>query len=197
VNLDPGSLEGDLLSLGAKQVRLSHRDKVYFPAVGLTKGDVLAYYRGVARYLLPHLHERPLVMERWPEGVENGSFYQKDAPSYFPAWLRTHAVHYRPSGKTDHHALADDVADLLYLVNQGALTLHTFLSRTTDLQHPDILVIDVDPPEEASGPEGFRQAVETALLLREELASLEMDPLVKTSGKRGLHLALPLDGSLD
>jgi bifunctional non-homologous end joining protein LigD len=197
LNLSPGTLEGDLLSLGSKQVHLTHREKVFFPTTGLTKGDVLAYYRAVAPCLLPHLRDRPLVMERWPEGVESGSFYQKDAPSYFPPWLRTEAVHYAHSGKTDHHPLADDVADLLYLVNQGALTLHTFLSRADDLEHPDILVIDIDPPEEASGPAGFHQAVDSAFRLREELTALGMDPLVKTSGKRGLHLALPLDGSLD
>jgi bifunctional non-homologous end joining protein LigD len=197
LNLSPGTLDGDTLRLGSKIVQLTHADKVYFPAVGLTKGDVLAYYRAVAPYLLPHLHERPVVMERWPDGVGEGSFYQKDAPSYFPDWLRTHAVRYQRSGKTDHHPLVDDVADLLYLANLGTLTLHTFLSLTDDLEHPDILVIDVDPPEAASGAAGFKQAVDTAFLLRDELTALGLDPLVKTSGKRGLHLALPLDGSLD
>jgi bifunctional non-homologous end joining protein LigD len=197
LNVSPGTLEGDVLSLGEKRVRLSHEDKVYFPAVGLTKGDVLDYYRGVAPYLLPHLADRPLVMERWPEGVVDGHFYQKDAPAYFPEWLKREAVHYPHSGKTDHHPLVSDVADLLYLVNLGTLTLHTFLSRTDDLDHPDILVIDLDPPEEAADAEGFRLAVHSAFLVREELGRLGLEPFVKTSGKRGLHLALPLDRRLD
>lgn len=185
---------------------ITHPDRIYFPEPGITKGEVLAYYRDVAPFLLPHLADRPLMLERWPEGITGQSFYQKDLPSYIPDWLRRHAMEYRHARRTVHHPLVDDVADLLYLVNLGTLTLHAFLSRTVDLEHPDHLVIDIDPPDSQpaassghplSANQAFSLAVETACLLRDELVSAGMDPLVKTSGKHGLHLALPLDGSLD
>lgn len=192
-----------IFQLGAKLVLITHPERIYFPDTGITKGEVLAYYRDVAPYLLPHLAGRPMVMERWPEGIAEHSFYQKDAPSYFPDWLRRHPMSYRRAGKTVHHPLVDDAADLLYLVNLGTLTLHAFLSRLPDLEHPDHVVIDIDPPPDSRASEGsgardaFLLAVEAAHLFREELAGMGMDPLVKTSGKRGLHLALPLDGALD
>jgi bifunctional non-homologous end joining protein LigD len=187
-------------------VLITHPDRIYFPEPRITKGEVLAYYRDVAPFLLPHLAGRPLVLERWPEGITGQSFYQKDLPTFVPEWLRRHTMEYRHARRTVHHPLVDDVADLLYLVNLGTLTLHAFLSRTVDLEHPDHVVIDIDPPDSppaTSGghprPDGgaFSLAVETAHLLRDELVSAGMDPLVKTSGRQGLHLALPLDGSLD
>jgi len=188
-------------------VFITHPDRIYFPEPGITKGEVLAYYRDVAPYLLPHVAGRPLVLERWPEGITGQSFYQKDLPTFVPDWLRRHTMDYRHAGRLVHHPLVDDVADLLYLVNLGTLTLHAFLSRTADVEHPDHLVIDIDPPKpEQTGaakpgrpaaPAAFSLAVEAAHLLRDELLSAGMEPLVKTSGKQGLHLALPLDGSLD
>jgi bifunctional non-homologous end joining protein LigD len=188
-------------------VLITHPERIYFPEPGITKGEVLAYYRDVAPFLLPHLAGRPLVMERWPEGITGQSFYQKDLPTFVPEWLRRHTMEYRHAERTVHHPLVDDVADLLYLVNLGTLTLHAFLSTALDLEHPDHLVIDIDPPHPDPAPgarlgppatsDAFALAVETALLLRDELVAAGMDPLVKTSGKHGLHLALPLDGSLD
>jgi len=160
---------------------------------------VLAYYHEVAPVLLPHLRDRPLTLERYPEGVEGGSFYQKNAPAHYPEWLRTYSKAYRHSERVVHHPLVDDAADLLYLANLGVLTFHTFLSRTTDIEHPDLLVIDIDPPADPgrdSVVQSFAKAREAAQILRAELARAGLDPLVKTSGKRGLHLALPLDGTL-
>lgn len=172
---------------------------MYFPEAGITKGEVLAHYHAVSPYLLPHLRDRPLTLERYPEGIEGESFYQKDTPTYYPEWLRRFSKKYHHSDRLVHHALVDDVADLLYLANMGVLTFHTFLSRTTDLEHPDVLVIDIDPPElpgPGSIPLVFARAREAAHILRSELQRAGLDPLVKTSGKRGLHLGLPLDGTL-
>lgn len=173
---------------------------MYFPETGVTKGEVLAYYHAVSPYLLPHLRDRPLTLERYPEGIEGESFYQKDTPSFYPDWLRRFSKKYHHSDRVVHHPLVDDVADLLYLANLGVLTFHTFLSRTHDPEHPDLLVIDIDPPE-LPGPRSvaaaFARAREAAHLLRDELREAALDPLVKTSGKRGLHLGLPLDGTLD
>jgi bifunctional non-homologous end joining protein LigD len=207
--------------LGEKEVSFTHLDRVYYPLPGYTKAEVLDYYLRVAPYLLPHLRDRPLTLERWPEGIEDGSFFQKDASSYFPHWLRTFPVERKDHQKIVHYPLVEDEADLLYLVNQGTITFHTQMARAADPDHPDIMVLDVDPPEDggaatpvgAAGaavaataeeapapgpaPAPFERAAEVALLLREQLQAAGLDPVVKTSGKRGLHLAFRLDGDLD
>ena len=194
--------------LGGKEVAFTHLDRVYFPASRYTKAEVLDYYLQIAPYLLPHVKDRPLTLERYPEGVQNGSFFQKNASSYFPPWLRTYPVERRDGKKIVHFPLVDDEADLLYLVNQGTIAFHTQMSRTTDPVHPDVMVLDVDPPE-IDGPQGavasrqtsrsaqFKLAAEVAVLLREQLRAAGFDPVVKTSGKRGLHLAFRLDGQMD
>jgi bifunctional non-homologous end joining protein LigD len=194
--------------LGQKGVVFTHLERTYFPAAGYTKAEVLDYYLQIAPYLLPHVKDRPLTLERYPEGIQNGSFFQKNASSYFPPWLRTFPVERRDGKRIVHFPLVDDEADLLYLVNQGTITFHTQMSRTTDPGHPDVMVLDVDPPE-LDGPEGaaagkkphssaqFRLAAEVAMLLREQLKTAGFDPVVKTSGKRGLHLAFGLDGRMD
>jgi len=196
--------------LGEKEVRLTHLDRLYYPQAGLTKGDLLNYYLTVSPYLLPHLRRRPLTLERWPEGVEDGSFFQKDASPYFPPWLRTFPVERKDRQKIVHYPLVDDAADLLYLVNLGTLTFHTQMARIDDPEHPDIMVLDIDPPELPAGsaalsgasfgdsvPTSFQRAAEVAFLLRDALREAGFDPLVKTSGKRGVHLAFPLTGDLD
>lgn len=197
------SFPSEELEVGGRTIRLTHTDRVYFPAAGVTKGRVLRYYHDVAPYLLPHLRDRPLNLERFPEGITAESFYQKNASTFFPAWLRTFPIEYRRAHKTSHHVLIDDTAGLLYLVNLGTITFHAFLSRIDDLTHPDLLILDIDPPDlpgtspaEIDREESFKPAVETAFLLREELRLLGLDPVVKTSGKRGLHLGLPLDRRL-
>jgi bifunctional non-homologous end joining protein LigD len=196
--------------LGGKEVALTHLDRVYFPEAGYTKAEVLDYYLQVAPYLLPHIKDRPLTLERWPEGIDNGSFFQKNASPYFPHWLRTFPVESKDRRKIVHFPLIDDEADLLYLVNQGTVTFHTTMSHTIDPDHPDLMVLDVDPPDEPSAiqtsPVGqphtmeasaFRLAAEVAMLLRERLRAAGFDPVVKTSGKRGVHLAFRLESGQD
>ncbi len=194
--------------LGAKEVVFTHLDRVYFPSAGYTKAEVLDYYLQIAPYLLPHVKDRPLTLERYPEGVQNGSFFQKNASSYFPQWLRTYPVERKDRKKIVHFPLVDDEADLLYLVNQGTITFHTQMSHITDPEHPDVMVLDVDPPEldgsedltagaMPRGTKQFRLAAEVAMLLREQLRAAGFDPVVKTSGKRGLHLAFRLTDGAD
>lgn len=199
--------------LGPKEVTLTHLNRVYFPGPGYTKAEVLDYYLRVSPYLLPHIKGRPLTLERWPEGLEDGSFFQKDASSYFPSWLHTFPVKRRDGQKIIHYPLVEDEADLLYLVNQGTITFHTQMSRVNNPEHPDLMVLDIDPPEDEdtaaqkSSPTGnpdlsgaltpFQRAAQVALLLRGRLQAAGYDPLVKTSGKRGVHLAFPLEGRLD
>lgn len=206
--------ESQVFRLGEKEVHLTHLDRLYYPQAGITKGQVLDYYSKVAPYLLPHLRRRPLTLERWPEGVEDGSFFQKDASSYFPSWLRTFPVERKDHLKIVHYPLVEDLADLLYLVNQGTLTFHTQMARIDDPDHPDLMVLDIDPPETsetmaqprrqtgtgvpfAPSRTPFQRAAEVAFLLRDHLRETGYDPVVKTSGKRGVHLAFPLPGDLD
>lgn len=210
----PSGPEAPTFRLGAKEVTFTHLDRIYYPDPGYTKAEVIDYYLRVAPYLLPHIKDRPLTLERWPEGVEDGSFFQKNASSYFPSWLRTFPVERKDHQKIVHYPLVDDEADLLYLVNQGTITFHTQMSRVDDPEHPDLMVLDVDPPEvERAGKGGagkgkahvrapvgstpFQRAAEVAVLLREQLQAAGWYPVVKTSGKRGLHLAFPLEGDLD
>jgi len=195
--------------LGSKEVELTHLDRVYYPGPGYTKADVLNYYLAVAPHLLPHIRGRPLTLERWPEGVEDGSFFQKDASSYFPPWIRTFPVERKDHQKVIHYPLVEDEADLLYLVNLGTLTFHSQMARIDDPEHPDLMVLDIDPPElEAQGegrrtaqdtpaPTLLQKAAEVAFLLREQLKQAGYEPVVKTSGKRGVHLAFRLDRQLD
>ncbi len=213
----PQTREMNPFRLGDKEVILTHLGRVFFPDMGYTKADLLAYYLDIAPYLLPHVKDRPLTLERWPEGVEDGSFFQKDASTYFPQWIKTFPMERKDHHKIVHYPLVADAADLLYLVNQGTLTFHTWLSRSGEWDHPDLMVLDVDPPEspelagssttgaarsEAGGIGGevrtpFRQAAEVAVILRDQLQKAGFDPVVKTSGKRGLHLAFKLTGHPD
>jgi bifunctional non-homologous end joining protein LigD len=204
VRIDPDT---GIFRLGPKEVTLTHLDRVYYPDPGYTKGEVLDYYLAVAPYLLPHVKERPLTLERWPEGVEDDSFFQKNAPSYSPSWLRTFPVERKDHAKVIHYPLVDDEADLLYLVNQGTITFHTQMARVDDPEHPDLMVLDIDPPETpvpapvaaSAAPTAtpLQRAAEVAFLLRGYLREAGWDPVVKTSGKRGLHLAFRLSGGLD
>ncbi|MCX8033261.1 MAG: non-homologous end-joining DNA ligase [Thermoleophilia bacterium] len=195
------TLDTQVFRLGEKEVKLTHLDRVYYPASGYTKADVLDYYLAVSPYLLPHLRGRPLTLERWPEGLEDGSFFQKDASEYFPEWLRTFPVKRKDNKKIIHYPLVEDAADLLYLVNLGTLTFHSQMARVDSPSHPDHMVLDIDPPElssaESSKLAPFQKAAQVAFLLREELDQAGYHPLVKTSGKRGVHLAFPLSGDLD
>lgn len=195
------TLDTQVFRLGEKEVKLTHLDRLYYPASGYTKADLLDYYLSVSSYLIPHLRGRPLTLERWPEGLEDGSFFQKDASEYFPKWLQTFPVKRKDNKKIIHYPLVEDAADLLYLVNLGTLTFHSQMARIDDPDHPDHMVLDIDPPEvplaEHSEITPFQKAAQVAFLLKEELDQAGYQPLVKTSGKRGVHLAFPLSGDLD
>ena len=168
-------------------VQLSHLDKVFFPDDGITKGDLVEYYRQLAPRILPFLRDRPLVMGRYPDGIAGHAIVQKNVPGYFPDWVSRAEV-----GKKDgtvRHAVGDKPATIVYLANQGCVELHAFLSQLEALDRPDQLVLDLDPPDES----GFGLACEAALELRELLAGpLDLTPYVKTTGGKGLHVHVPL-----
>jgi bifunctional non-homologous end joining protein LigD len=170
---------------------ITHPEKVLFPAVdgeaGITKGELAAYYEAVAPVMLPHLRARPVTMERYPAGIDQQGFFHKDVSKGFPDWLER--VEVPKKGGTVHHALVGDIRSLLWVVNQNTITPHVWASRAPDLQHPDICVFDLDPSEEA--PDVLRAA---ALALRALLDELGLPSWVKTSGSKGFHIVVPLDG---
>jgi bifunctional non-homologous end joining protein LigD len=170
-----------------ESVEFSHTDKVMFPEPGYTKADVLDYYRRVAPKLLPHLRNRPVTLERLPDGLKAGAprFWQKNTPGHYPAWIPRVEL---PSedGRAVQYALVNDEETLLYLVNQGALTFHVWFSRVGNLARPDFVLFDLDP-----GEASFQDVVTIAKSLHERLAGQDVTALVKTSGKSGLHILVP------
>jgi bifunctional non-homologous end joining protein LigD len=163
---------------------------VLFPADGITKRDLVDYYRQIASWILPHMRGRPLAMERYPDGIDKPSFFHKAVPSYYPDWLETVTV--KKAGGTVTHVVCDDVASLVFLANQACITPHVWLSRISKLYHSDLMVFDLDP-----SAQGFGLVRSMAQALRGVLDSLELPAYVKTTGSRGLHVAVPLKPEVD
>jgi bifunctional non-homologous end joining protein LigD len=166
---------------------ISHPDKVLFPDDGITKGELAGYYEAIAPVMLPHIRNRPVTMERYHRGIGEAGFFQKDVSKGFPVWLER--VEVPKKGGVVHHALVTDVRSLVWLANQNSITPHVWTSRVPDLYHPDICVFDLDPARD--DPEALRQA---ALSLRDLLDELGMTSYVKTSGSKGFHIVVPVDG---
>src|SRR5919197_1680421 len=167
---------------------ITHPDKVLFPEDGITKRDLAAYYDAMATVMLPHIRGRPVTMERFPSGIGQPGFLQKDVSKGFPDWLDR--VEVPKKGGSVHHPLASDVRSLLWLANQNTVTPHVWTSRAPDLYRPDICVFDLDPS--ADDLPALRAA---ALGLRELLRDLGLTSWLKTSGSKGFHIVVPLDGT--
>ena len=166
---------------------ITHPEKILFPDDGITKGDVAAYYEALAPVIVPHLARRPITMERYPSGIGEQGFWQKDVSRGFPAWLQR--VEVPKKDGVVHHPLVTDTRSLLWITNQNTITQHVWTSRTPRLEYPDLCVFDLDPP--AAGPSDVRAA---AIELRDLLAELSLPSWVKTSGSKGFHVVVPLDG---
>jgi bifunctional non-homologous end joining protein LigD len=165
---------------------ITHPDKVLFPEDGITKGELAAYYQALAPVLVPHIRSRPVTMERFPQGIDQEGFLQKNVVKGFPAWLER--VEAPKKGGTVHYALITDERSLLWVVNQNTITLHVWTSRAPRLDRPDLCIVDLDPSTD--DPETLRSA---ALAVRDLLAEVGMASWVKTSGSKGYHIAIPLD----
>jgi bifunctional non-homologous end joining protein LigD len=171
------------------RVPFSNLEKTYWPRQGYTKGDLIAYYEQVADVLLPYLEGRPVHMLRYPDGVEGKAFYQRQAPEYLPDWIRTELIAGDEGEEPDHHFICDSRDALLYLVNLGSIDLHPWMSRLGALDHPDWVVLDLDPKGAS-----FANVVRVAKLLGKILRGVGIKPLLKTSGKTGMHVFVPLNG---
>ena len=179
------------MKIGGHNIEISHRDKVFFPKGKTTKGDVIDYFRRVARFMLPHVRERPLAMHRHPDGIKGEGFFQKDVPEYFPRWIKRVTTPRKEGGKIDN-VVCNNAATLVYLANQACITPHVWLSRRDKLDCPDQLIFDLDPPRKKFALVRF-----AAKALREFFDELGLRSFVKTTGSRGLHVTVPLDRKQD
>lgn len=173
---------------GKSTLELTHLDKIYWPKEGYKKKDLIAYYQSIASYILPYLKNRPITLHRYPDGIEGKEFYQKDLPPSHPKWLKTCEI--TQEGKVNHYLLIQDIKSLLYAVNLGSIDLHPFISRVKSLTTPDYCVIDLDPHDIS-----FDKVIEAALTIHELLEKIKVDHYCKTSGKKGLHILIPLQGN--
>jgi bifunctional non-homologous end joining protein LigD len=175
---------------GRRTVEITHPEKVLFPNDGITKREFVEYYERIAAAMLPHLRDRPIAMERYPDGIHGQKFFQKNASAYYPAWIKT--VSLPKQNGTVRHVVCDDAATLIYLANQAVITPHTWLSRIDKPGHPDQMIFDLDPSDE-----NFKQVCAAAKTLRQRLAEQGLTSFVKTTGSRGLHVLVPLDRRSD
>jgi bifunctional non-homologous end joining protein LigD len=184
----------DVLRKGKRVLRLSNLDKPFWPEEGITKGDLLAYYRDVASALIPHLRDRPFTMKRYPDGWQGKFFFQKDKPQGMPDWIPTVNIEVttrdRPRQRRRIDApLVNDELALLWMVNMACIDLNTWYSRVDKLDRPDFVLFDLDPSPDV----GFRETVQVALLVKEALDALGLESFPKTSGADGMHVLVPVE----
>jgi bifunctional non-homologous end joining protein LigD len=172
---------------GDRSVTLTHLRKMFWPELGLTKGDLLQYYADVAPVLLPHLADRAMVMKRYPDGAAGAFFFMKRAPSPRPPWIETCTIEHR-SGNVIDFPVIQDLPSLLWVVNLGCIDLNQWYARCDDVDRPDYVHFDLDPVKGAS----FDTVRETALVVKEALDALGMPSYPKTTGSKGIHVYVPI-----
>ena len=183
----PRDQDSVVLQVDHKEVRLTNLRKIFWPEIGLTKGDLLQYYATMADVLLPHLRDRAMVMKRYPHGASGPFFFMKRAPVPRPSWIETCSIEHG-SGSIIDFPMVQDRAALMWVINLGCIDLNQWYGRCDDVDRPDYLHFDLDPGVGAT----FDRVRETALVVREALDVLRMPSLVKTTGSRGLHLYVPI-----
>jgi bifunctional non-homologous end joining protein LigD len=174
-----------VVRVDGREIEISRPEKVLFPEDGITKGDLIEYYARIAPRMLPHLRDRPLTLERYPNGIHTKRFFQKEVSSYFPKWLKTVTV--EKVGGTVTHVVGNDTATLVYLANQACVTPHIFLSRIDKLDVPDQMIFDLDPQGD-----DFELVKSAARDFKQLLDQLHLPAFLKTTGSRGLHVVVPL-----
>jgi bifunctional non-homologous end joining protein LigD len=178
---------------GKRALKLSNLDKVFWPEEGITKGDLLAYYRAVAPVLVPHLKDRPFTMKRYPDGWQGGHFFQKDAPKHMPEWIPTRAYlstsRESRQKRTINYPLVNDELALLWMANMACIDMNTWYSRIDKPDRPDFVLFDLDPSDDV----GFPETIEVALLVRRLLDGIGLASFAKTSGADGIHVLVPIE----
>ena len=184
-----GAQEEATVNVDGKQLKFTNLNKVFYPRDGYNKRDVINYYDSVAELILPHLKDRPLSLKRYPNGIDEDFFFQKDVKDNFAPWLRTEAIyHSETSQAPTRYVLAEDRASLLYLANLACIDHNPWMSRVGSLDNPDFMLIDLDPQECP-----YDMIVEAALLVRKKLDALGLDGYPKTTGGDGMHVYVPLE----
>jgi len=183
----PRDQDNVVLSVDGKEVRLTNLRKVFWPELGLTKGDLIQYYADVAFVLLPHIRDRAMVMKRYPHGASGEFFFMKRAPSPRPAWIDICSIDHGSKGVIDF-PMIQDLAALLWVINLGCIDLNQWYATCDDVNRPDYVHFDLDPGAGAT----FERVLETALVVREALDTLKMKSVVKTTGSKGLHVYVPI-----
>ena len=189
----PRPVKEGSLPVGGRTVKVSSVDKPFFPDAGLTKGDLLAYYRDVAEVMLPHLRGRPLNLQRFPNGVDGHGFWQQGASEHFPDWVRTVTVERRGRGGTVDHVVCDDAATIVYLANLATVTFHAWTSTVEHLARPDLVILDLDPDPD----QGLDVVRAAARAVRTACDEVGLTPFLQTSGSRGYHVVMPLQPGPD
>ncbi|HYR45024.1 MAG TPA: non-homologous end-joining DNA ligase, partial [Terriglobia bacterium] len=185
-NGTPPNLRGESVGYVHK-IEFTNLDKIFWPDDGYTKGDLIEYYDKISPYIIPHLLDRPLVFERFPDGIYGQSFYQKDAPDYTPAWIRTQEIYSEDVDRHIRYFIGADREQLLYIANTGNIQQNPWMSRVQHLDYPDYLVFDLDPVEAP-----FSTVQKIALMIKETLDELGLRSYPKTSGASGIHVHLPV-----
>jgi len=180
----------EIVSAGGRDIEISNADKVLFPDDGITKLDLARYFARIADTALRHWQDRPLTLRRFPDGIDKQGFFQKNAPDYFPDWITR--VELPKEGGTVTHALATEPATAVYLADQGCVELHLSLAHADSPGHPDRMIFDLDPSDG-----DFSKVQEVARGVRKALENRGLQSFVATTGSRGLHIVLPLDGSAE
>jgi len=183
----PRDTDNVTLTVAGKEVRLTNLRKIFWPELGLTKGDLIQYYADVAPVLLPHIRNRAMVMKRYPHGASGEFFFMKRAPSPRPAWIEICAIDHGSKGIIDF-PMIQDLASLLWVINLGCIDLNQWYAACDDVDRPDYVHFDLDPGTGAT----FERVLETGLVVREALDALKMRSVVKTTGSKGLHVYVPI-----
>jgi len=170
------------------EVGISHPGKLLFLEDEISKKDVVDYYQKIGSTMLRHIHDRPISLQRFPEGIDSQGFYQKEVPDYFPNWIDRAKVEVKEEGEDQYQVVCNKTATLLYLANLGCITFHRWLSKTDKIGHPDMMIFDLDPPGDDFEPVRF-----AALRLHKVLQQNDIRSFVMTTGSKGLHIILPLD----
>ncbi len=185
---DKKSLSNFDLKIGKVSLHLTNQDKIYFPEDGITKGAIVNYYNEIAEFILPYLKDRPQSMNRFPNGINEKNFYQKDVDiEKIPSWLKTHKIYSESNDEYIDYLLCNDKATLLYMANLGCIEINPWNSTVKNIENPDWLVIDLDPDTN-----DFKQVVQTARVVKEIMDTMEVECYCKTSGATGLHIYVPL-----
>jgi bifunctional non-homologous end joining protein LigD len=179
------------VEIDSHQVKITHPDKVLFPEDGITKGELVDYFRKVSGAMVPLVRDRPLTMQRYPDGIDKPGFFQKEAPYYTPDWIDTATFELR-DGRKQRQLLCSNEATLAWIANQDCITQHVWMSRADRLDHPDMMIFDLDPPDDDFDIVRF-----AARTIRAKPQDLDMQAFVMTTGSRGLHVVTPLDRSAD